>query len=144
MFDRWRPAVFSLMNSRAPISRLLRPSATRRSTSSSRLDRPITEPPEAAALAAHLPAATRLPATPLGAADLAGVDRVLKSPGLAPHDAGIAALLAAAAKNGVPVEGELDTFADALEGLRSSADYVPKVIAVTGAADVYDYMAGAS
>jgi UDP-N-acetylmuramoylalanine--D-glutamate ligase len=74
----------------------------------------------------------RLPPTPLGADDLAGVDRILKSPGLAPHDAGIAALLAAARTAGVPVEGELDVFADALEGLRSSADYVPKVIAVTG------------
>jgi len=90
------------------------------------------EPPEAAGLAAHVPAAVRLPAAPLGGDSLAGVDRVLKSPGLAPHDAGIAALLAAAAKAGVRVEGELDVFADALEGLRTSADYAPKVIAVTG------------
>src|SRR5205085_6824138 len=77
-------------------------------------------------------AATLLPATPLAAADLVGVERVLKSPGLAPHDAGIAALLAAAKSAGVPVEGELDVFADALESLRTSADYAPKVIAVTG------------
>ncbi|MCE9659570.1 MAG: UDP-N-acetylmuramoyl-L-alanine--D-glutamate ligase [Burkholderiales bacterium] len=90
------------------------------------------EPPQAAGLAAHVPGATRLPAAALTAADLAGIDRVLKSPGLAPHDAGIAALLAAAAKAGVPVEGELDVFADALEGLRTSADYLPKVITVTG------------
>ena len=55
------------------------------------------EPPEAAGLAEHVPAAARLPATPLASDDLAGVDRVLKSPGLAPHDAGIAALLVAAA-----------------------------------------------
>ena len=90
------------------------------------------EPPRAAALAEHVPGATRLPAVPLTAKDLYGIDRVLKSPGLAPHDAGIAPLLAAAAKSGVPVEGELDVFADALEGLRTSADYAPKVIAVTG------------
>jgi len=90
------------------------------------------EPPRAAGLAEHVPAATRLPAAPLVAADLDGIGRVLKSPGLAPHDPGIAVLLAAAAKAGVPVEGELDVFADALEALRGSADYVPKVIAVTG------------
>ncbi len=90
------------------------------------------EPPQAAGLAAHVPAATRLPAVALTADDLAGVDRVLKSPGLALHDAGIASLLAAAAKAGVPVEGELDVFADALESLRGTADHVPKVLAVTG------------
>jgi len=90
------------------------------------------EPPNAAALATHLPQATRLPPSPLGADHLPGVDRILKSPGLAPHDPGIVELLAAAAKSGVPVQGELDVFADALEGLSGSADYAPKVIAVTG------------
>jgi len=90
------------------------------------------EPPNGAALATHLPQATRLPPSPLGADHLPGVDRILKSPGLAPHDPGIVELLAAAAKSGVPVQGELDVFADALEGLSGSADYAPKVIAVTG------------
>ena len=90
------------------------------------------EPPQAAGLATHLPAATRLSPDPLGAAELEGIDRILKSPGLAPHDKGIAALLAAAAKAGVPVLGEPDVFAEALEALRKQSDYTPKLIAVTG------------
>ena len=90
------------------------------------------EPPQAGELAVHVPGATRLPAVTLTAADLAGVDRVLKSPGLAPHDKGIATLLAAAAKTGIPVHGELDLFAEALESLRTQSDYTPKVVAVTG------------
>jgi UDP-N-acetylmuramoylalanine--D-glutamate ligase len=90
------------------------------------------EPPQAAALAAHVPAATRLaPAAPQ-AGELAGVDLVLKSPGLAPNDARIAALLAAVAAAKTPVEGELDLFAAALETLRTTLDYAPRVVAVTG------------
>ncbi|MDQ2735353.1 MAG: UDP-N-acetylmuramoyl-L-alanine--D-glutamate ligase, partial [Pseudomonadota bacterium] len=54
------------------------------------------EPPQALALAEHVPAATRLAPSTLGAGELAGVDLVLLSPGLAPHDERISALLAAA------------------------------------------------
>ncbi|HWK84704.1 MAG TPA: Mur ligase family protein, partial [Caldimonas sp.] len=90
------------------------------------------DPPQAAALAEHVPAATRLAPDPLGAADLVGVDRILKSPGLAPHDARIAALLAAAGAAGTPVQGELDLYVEALEQLRTDADYAPKVVAITG------------
>ncbi len=90
------------------------------------------EPPRAVDLATHLPASTRLQPATLTADDLIGVDRVLKSPGLAPHDKGIAALLAAAVAAGIPVHGELDLFAEALETLHTQADYAPKVIAVTG------------
>ena len=90
------------------------------------------EPPQAGELAAHVPAAVRLPVAALTVDDLAGVDRILKSPGLAPHDKGIAALLAAAAKVGIPVHGELDLFTEALEALRTQSDYAPKVVAVTG------------
>ncbi len=90
------------------------------------------EPPRAAELAACLPTATRLSPAALTAQDLVGVDRVLKSPGLAPHDKGIAALLAAAVAAGIPVHGELDVFTEALETLRTQSDYAPKVIAVTG------------
>jgi UDP-N-acetylmuramoylalanine--D-glutamate ligase len=90
------------------------------------------EPPQAGELAGHVPAATRLSLAALTVDDLAGVDRVLKSPGLAPHDKGIATLLAAAAKAGIPVHGELDLFAEALESLRTQSDYAPKVVAVTG------------
>ena len=91
-----------------------------------------SDPPQAAALAEHVPAATRLAPDPLGAADLVGVDRILKSPGLAPHDARIAALLAAAGAAGTPVQGELDLYVEALEQLRTDADYAPKVVAMTG------------
>ena len=90
------------------------------------------EPPQAAALAAHVPTAERLPPVALAAGDLAGVDRVLQSPGLAPHDARIAALLGAAAAAGVPVQGELDLFREALEGLHRDAGYAPRLVAVTG------------
>ncbi|MEP7302874.1 MAG: UDP-N-acetylmuramoyl-L-alanine--D-glutamate ligase, partial [Caldimonas sp.] len=90
------------------------------------------EPPQAGGLAAHVPAATRLAPAALDGGALAGIDRVLKSPGLAPHDPGIAALLAAAAAAGVPVQGELDVFAEALEALRVECDYAPKRVAVTG------------
>jgi UDP-N-acetylmuramoylalanine--D-glutamate ligase len=90
------------------------------------------EPPQAAALAEHLPAATRLAATALKAEDLSGIDLVLKSPGLAPGDERIAVLLAAAATTMTPVQSELDLFAAALEKLRLESDYVPRVIAVTG------------
>ena len=89
------------------------------------------EPPQAAALREHVPDAELL-SGPLVAAALAGVDRVVKSPGLAPGDDRIAAVLAAARAAGIPVQGEIDLFAAALESLRASMDYRPKVIAVTG------------
>jgi UDP-N-acetylmuramoylalanine--D-glutamate ligase len=57
---------------------------------------------------------------------------VLKSPGLAPHDPQIAALLAAARRAGVPVQGELDLFARALADLKAQCGYAPQVLAITG------------
>ena len=90
------------------------------------------EPPQAGALATHAPEAVRLAPDALTAGDLAGIDIVLKSPGLSPLDARIAALLAAAAETAIPVLGELDLFADALDALRVELDYVPKIVAVTG------------
>ncbi|EWS59329.1 UDP-N-acetylmuramoylalanine--D-glutamate ligase [Methylibium sp. T29-B] len=63
---------------------------------------------------------------------LDGVQRVLKSPGLSPLDPVLAPLLARAAELGVPVEGELDLFAQALAGLKAERGYAPKVIAITG------------
>ena len=89
------------------------------------------EPPQAAALREHVPDAELL-SGPLVAAALAGVDRVVKSPGLAPGDERIAAVLAAARAAGIPLQGEVDLFAAALESLRASIDYRPKVVAVTG------------
>jgi UDP-N-acetylmuramoylalanine--D-glutamate ligase len=89
------------------------------------------EPPQAAALADELPQAQRLTG-PLVPAALDGVVRVLKSPGLAPADAQIAPLLAAAAEQGVPVHGELDLFVRALAALREAEGYAPRVLAITG------------
>jgi UDP-N-acetylmuramoylalanine--D-glutamate ligase len=89
------------------------------------------EPPQAAALRQHVPGAELIGGA-LGEAALAGIDRVFKSPGLAPTDARIAGLLGAAKKAGVPVQGELDLFAAALAALRLAHDYAPKVVAVTG------------
>ncbi len=90
------------------------------------------QPPGEARLAAAVPGVVRIASRPLEAADLDGVDRVFKSPGLAPGDRSIAALLAAARERGVPVGGELDAFAAALDALRAAIDYAPRVIAVTG------------
>ena len=89
------------------------------------------EPPQAAALAAHVPGA-RLLSGALDAGVLHGIGRVLKSPGLAFGDARIAGVLAQAKATGIPVQGELRLFAAALEQMRLAHDYVPKVIAVTG------------
>ena len=90
-----------------------------------------TPPPQAAALAAELPQ-VQLASGALGAAQLEGVQRVLKSPGLAPTDARIAPLLQAAAAQGVPVHGELDLFVQALAALREARGYAPQILAVTG------------
>ena len=89
------------------------------------------EPPQAAALREHVPQAELIGGA-LDAGALAGVDRVFKSPGLAPGDERIAAVLTAARAAKLPVQGELELFAAALESLRATADYAPKVIAVTG------------
>ena len=89
------------------------------------------EPPQAAALREHVPGA-EIVGGALDEASLDGVARVFKSPGLAPADARIAAVLAAAAKAGVPVHGELDLFVEALDALRTAHDYAPKVVAITG------------
>ncbi|HEX2539602.1 MAG TPA: UDP-N-acetylmuramoyl-L-alanine--D-glutamate ligase [Caldimonas sp.] len=90
-----------------------------------------SDPPGAAALAEHVPGAERIVGE-LGAGALAGVTRVLQSPGLAPGDARISKLLEAARDARVPVQGELDLFREALEELRIRIDYAPKVVAVTG------------
>jgi UDP-N-acetylmuramoylalanine--D-glutamate ligase len=68
----------------------------------------------------------------LDASALEDAQLVLKSPGLAPHDERIAALMAAAAGAAVPVQGELDLFARALADLAVERDYAPRLLAVTG------------
>jgi UDP-N-acetylmuramoylalanine--D-glutamate ligase len=88
-------------------------------------------PPNAAALAAELPAAV-LSTGKLGAQHVEGVQLVLKSPGLAPHDARIAPLMQHARATGISVLGELDLFTLALADLQADRGYAPKLIAITG------------
>ena len=88
-------------------------------------------PPQAAALheaCADVP----LNSGELGAAQLQGVQCVLKSPGLAPHDAHIATLLLAARAQGIAVQGELDLFMQALAELKAERGYAPQLLAITG------------
>jgi UDP-N-acetylmuramoylalanine--D-glutamate ligase len=90
-----------------------------------------------AARLAELPLADGQPAVSvrggaLSAADLAQHRWVLRSPGLAPHDERIAALVHAAAETGVPVWGELQLFSRELARLRDRLAYAPQVLAVTG------------
>ncbi len=89
------------------------------------------EPPQAAALSEAVPAA-RLISGALGAEQLAGVQLVLKSPGLAPDDARIAPLLDAARATGIAVGCELDLFTRALADLQAERGYAPKLLAITG------------
>ncbi len=96
----------------------------------SRLQTPQS-PPQAEVLAASVPQAEQL-AGPLDAALLSGVQRIFKSPGLAPGDERIAPLLAAAAAQGIAVEGELDLFVHALADLKAERGYAPRVLAITG------------
>jgi UDP-N-acetylmuramoylalanine--D-glutamate ligase len=88
-------------------------------------------PPNAAALAEHVPAATWVRGA-LTDESFAGVRLVLKSPGLSPLDPAIAAPLNRVAETGVLVQGELDLFAQALSRLKAERGYAPKVLAITG------------
>jgi UDP-N-acetylmuramoylalanine--D-glutamate ligase len=87
-------------------------------------------PPQAAALAAAVPAATLHQG--LDPVLLDGVDLVLKSPGLAPNAPDVAALCGRADVLGIPVRGELSLFASALADLKTDLGYAPKVLAITG------------
>ena len=88
-------------------------------------------PPNAAALAASVPAAQWVRGALTDDA-FAGVKLVLKSPGLSPLDERIAAPLRRAADTGVLVQGELELFAHALRELAAERGYAPKVLAITG------------
>ncbi|HSI51089.1 MAG TPA: Mur ligase family protein [Ideonella sp.] len=92
-------------------------------------------PPQAAALAADVPAAERFSGAldnDLATGPLADVQLLLKSPGLAPADSRIAPLLAAARAKGLAQQSELDLFARALADLKADRGYAPKVLAITG------------
>jgi UDP-N-acetylmuramoylalanine--D-glutamate ligase len=88
-------------------------------------------PPMAAALQDALPGVA-LRGGALDADVLNDVQRVLKSPGLAPTDARIAPLLAAARARGTAVQGELDLFIAALAELKAERGYAPQLLAITG------------
>lgn len=88
------------------------------------------QPPQAATLAAQVPAATLHHG--LDPVLLAGVNLVLKSPGLVPEAPEVAPLLARADALGIPVRGELSLFASALADLKAEMGYAPKVVAITG------------
>ena len=87
-------------------------------------------PPMAAALAESLPGTTLHRG--FDPALLEGVQRMLKSPGLSPHDPQLAPLLARAREQGVPVSSELALFTEALAELKAERGYTPKLVAVTG------------
>ena len=89
------------------------------------------QPPQALALREAVPQAV-LCSGALVAEDLAGMQMVLKSPGLAPDDGRIAPLLAAARSTGLFVGGELDLFTRALADLKAERGYAPKLLAITG------------
>ena len=88
-------------------------------------------PPQAQALRDSVPG-TAVSSGELTEAQLDGVTRVLKSPGLAPHDERIAALLAAARARGIAVMGELGLFVEALAALKADSGYAPRLLAITG------------
>ena len=89
------------------------------------------DPPQAAVLRESLPEIGLHSGLPL-VADLAGVQLLLKSPGLAPGDERIAPLLAAAQAQGIAVAAELDLFVAALAELKAERGYSPKLLAITG------------
>jgi len=62
---------------------------------------------------------------------LDGIDFIVLSPGLAPHRE-LAAILPAAQERNLPVWGEIELFAQALEALKQSQAYSPKIVAITG------------
>ena len=85
-------------------------------------------PPQLQALRSECPAAEFFSGE-LTPQRLDDVGRVLKSPGLAPNDTRIGALLQAAHEQAVPVQGELDLFVQALAAIEG---YAPKIVAITG------------
>jgi UDP-N-acetylmuramoylalanine--D-glutamate ligase len=80
---------------------------------------PRAPPPARRAGAAELPQVTLRSGAAGRPRSLGGVQLVLKSPGLAPHDARIAPLLQEARATGIAVLGELDLFARALADLKA-------------------------
>ncbi len=89
------------------------------------------QPPQLARLQSDLPEASFIHGE-LPESALTGVHLVLKSPGLSPLDARLLPVLTLARQTGVPVQGELDLFAQALAELKLERGYAPAVLAITG------------
>ena len=88
-------------------------------------------PPGLAALQAELPQVV-VHSGELASTHLAGVQLLLKSPGLSPTDPRVQPLLDEARAIGIAVQGELDLFARALADLKETQAYAPKLLAITG------------
>ena len=69
---------------------------------------------------------------PLDESALQGVTQVVKTPGWPPHKEPVATLLEAARQQALPVLGEWDLFEQALQGLKRSQAYAPKILCITG------------
>jgi len=89
------------------------------------------EPPNQQAFLESCPTAS-LRSGPLAAEDVAGVQWLLKGPGLPPSDERIAPLWQAAQAAGIRTGGELDLFGLALTELKAEHAYAPQVLAITG------------
>jgi UDP-N-acetylmuramoylalanine--D-glutamate ligase len=90
--------------------------------------RPVPE--RLPALREQLPG-TQFISGPFDATLLDGVDMVCVSPGLGPNKE-LAQIMPAAAAANIPVWGEIELFAQALQWLKEERAYAPKVIAITG------------
>jgi len=88
-------------------------------------------PPQAGVLRESVPKAEIIGGE-LTADALAGVQLVLKSPGLGPNDPRIGPVITVAAQTGIAVQNELDLFARALAELKAERGYDPRVLAITG------------
>jgi len=89
------------------------------------------EAPERLAALKEAVADVEFVAGAFGASLLEGVDFVAVSPGLAPYRE-LAEIGPAATAAGIPVWGEIELFAQALESLEKERAYTPKIIAITG------------
>ena len=96
----------------------------------------VADTREAPARLSELPESSEFVAGPFAdnqfpPALLDGIDFVALSPGLSPL-AELFDILPAAQAAGIPVWGEIELFAQALNGLRETQAYQPKLIAITG------------
>jgi UDP-N-acetylmuramoylalanine--D-glutamate ligase len=89
-----------------------------------------SQPPSLAAV--HALEGVRVVLGELSPALLEGIAQVVMSPGLSPHQADVAALLAAAKELNIEVCSEIDWFMRALCELNANQEYQPAVLAITG------------